>query len=102
MMKCPFCSAELDDQAFSCPKCRARKIVTRTKAGVITGWIGIVLGSQVALAWAPLPLMFLWGFDMKRIPWELEALVVSVTIITIGLLWYSKSTKHLEWVSGQD
>jgi hypothetical protein len=101
-MKCPYCSAELDDKAYSCPACHARKVLRRTKAGVITGWAGIVLGSQVALAWVPLPLLMLAGFDVKRIPWQLAALVVAATLVTAGLFWHSNSTKHTEWVSAKD
>jgi hypothetical protein len=101
-MKCPYCSAELDNEAISCPACHAMQVVRRTTLGVVTGWLGILLGVQVALAWIPLPFMVLGGLDIGSIPWQLAALVVAATLVTAGLLWHSQSTKHLEWIPPRD
>ena len=100
-MKCPYCSTELDKNIYACAACGARQVVRRTKLGVFMGWAGIVLTFNVALAWLPLPVMFVAGFDFHRIPWQLSALVISATIAAAGLLWYSHTTRHLEWVPYQ-
>ena len=101
-MKCPICSAELPEDSFSCQACRARKVYRRSKAGVFTGWAAVVIGSQVALAWAPLPVMLIAGFNIRSIPWQLAALVIVATIVTAALYMHSNSTRHWEWVSGNE
>ncbi len=101
-MKCQFCSAELADDAFSCPQCRARKMLRRSRAGVITGWIAIVLAFHMCLVWIPLPIMMFAGFNIGSIPWQLDVSVVLLTIVMAALFWYSNSTRHLEWVSGNE
>lgn len=102
MMKCPICSAELKDGAISCPTCRARQVLRRTRLGVATGWAGILFAVHAALGWIPLPLMLMAGFDVRRVPWQLAAILVVITILAVATLWHSNSTKHLEWVDARD
>jgi Zn-dependent membrane protease YugP len=101
-MKCPYCSAELADDAFSCPHCRARRVPRRTRAGVFSGWAAVVIGSQVALAWGLILAMLVAGSSLGSMPWQLLAVVAFFTVVTLALLWHSSSTRHLQWVSGNE
>ena len=74
------------------------RILRRTTRGVVAGWLGIVMTTLVALAWIPLPFMLLMGFDIRNIPWQMAITLIVATIITVALLWYSRSTQHLEWI----
>jgi hypothetical protein len=101
-MKCPYCSTELENGAVACPSCNAMQVVRRTPIGVLVGWLAIILGVQVALAWIPLPFLFILGFNMKSIPWQLVVMVIVATFATAGMFWYSGKTKHLEWIPPRD
>lgn len=101
-MKCPYCSAEIGDNAVICESCHAQQVVRRSTMGVVIGWLAIVLGVQVALAWIPLPFMMMLGFNMKSIPWQLFVILIVATFVMAGMFWYSKSTKHLEWIPPRD
>jgi hypothetical protein len=101
-MKCPYCSAEIGDNAVICKSCHAQQVVRRTTMGVVVGWLAIILAVQVALAWIPLPFMVLFGFNIKTIPWQLGVILVVATLVNAGMFWYSKSTRHLEWIPPRD
>ncbi len=96
-MKCPYCSAALDNDALNCSSCHAMRIVQRSPLGVVTGWLGIVLGVQVVLVWILMLLVLLSGLATQTIPWQLVVTMIAATFVTGGLLWHSRSTKRLEW-----
>ena len=94
-MKCPFCSAALPDNALSCSYCQAFKSVQRTPMGVLTGWLGAlsaILTTMIALF---IPFMLVAGISMKGFPWILP---IVGTVMAIGFLGYSRTTRHFVWL----
>jgi predicted nucleic acid-binding Zn ribbon protein len=98
-MLCPFCAAELESEAVACEKCGAIRVARRTTAGVFVGFVGLVAGLILVALWIPLLFLPFIGYDMGEFPWL--TLIVG-TAITVGLLWYSKSTLHSEWIRKED
>jgi hypothetical protein len=98
-MQCPFCASELKPDAVACEKCGAFKVNRRTTVGVFVGWAGMVIGLIWIMLWVPLLFLPFIGYDMSAYPWL--TLIVG-TIVAIGLLWYSRSTLHLQWIRRED
>lgn len=94
-MKCPFCSAEIPDNALSCPSCQAYKSVQRTPIGVLTGWLGALSAILTAMIVAFIPLMLIIGINMKDFPWILP---LTGVVMAIGFLGYSRTTRHFVWL----
>lgn len=67
----------------------------RTPAGVIIGWMGMVMAILWVMLGAPLLILPFMSYSTSGYPWT--AFVVCA-LIAAGLLWYSKSTVHNEWV----
>jgi hypothetical protein len=98
-MQCPFCNSDLETDAVSCEKCGALKVTERTTVGVFAGWVGMVIAIIMIMAWVPVLFLPFVGYDMSEYPWL--TLIVG-TIIAAILLWYSKSTLHSRWKSGEE
>jgi hypothetical protein len=98
-MQCPFCSSELKSDAVHCGNCGASKVTRRTPFGIFLGWAGMVVGFIWIMIWIPVLFLPFLGYDMSLYPWK--TLIVG-TIVALGLLWYSRSTGHSEWVNPED
>ena len=94
-MQCPICGTELDSNAVVCEKCGATRVTQRTPAGVIAGWLGMLVGILWALLATPLLILPFTEHGVVGYPWPV--LVVG-GILTVGLLRYSKTTVHATWV----
>lgn len=98
-MQCPFCAAELKPDAVACEKCGAFKVTQRTTVGVFVGWVGMVIALIWIMLWVPLLFLPFIGYDLSAYPWL--TLIIG-TIVAAGLLWYSRSTLHLQWIRRED
>lgn len=94
-MKCPICSAELEPGATRCIACQAFKTIERTPMGVLTGWLGALSTILTAMILIPIPFMLALGANMHGFPWVLP---IVGTILAIGFLFYSRSTRHMVWL----
>jgi len=99
IMKCPVCSAELDPDAIRCPSCHAFQSVERTPLGVFSGWVGILSAVVTAMILTPVPFMLFGGGTLSGYPWILPITGVS---LSVGALWYSRSTRHTVWLARKD
>lgn len=95
-MKCPICGAEIDSGALSCPSCHAFQVVERTPLGVLAGWVGILASVLTAMILIPLPFFVILGGSLAGFPWVLPIIGLC---LTVGSLWYSRSTKHTTWLA---
>lgn len=95
-MNCPFCSTELEAGAVRCPNCQAFASVERTPMGVLTGWLGALSTILTAMILIPLPFMVIFGANMHGFPWVLP---IVGTILAVGFLSYSRSTRHPVWLA---
>jgi hypothetical protein len=94
-MQCPLCNAEIGSSSSVCDHCGAIRVYARTTAGVMVGWFGMVMVLLWAIMALPLVVFPFIHYSLAGYPWL--ALVIGAAI-TAGLLWYSKSTVHAEWV----
>ena len=98
-MQCPFCASELKPEAAACEKCGATKVAQRTAAGVYIGWVGMVIALIWIMLWIPLLFLPFIGYNLSEYPWL--TLIIG-TIVAAGLLWYSRSTLHSQWIRRED
>jgi hypothetical protein len=98
-MQCPFCASEISPDAIVCEKCGATRVIQRTPVGVYIGWAGMVIAIIWAMLWVPLLFLPFIGYDLSGYPWI--TLIVG-TIVAAGLLRYSKSTVHSQWIRRED
>jgi len=94
-MQCQYCASELSPDSVVCENCGAKRVTQRTPAGVIAGWVGMTMAVVWSLVWLPLLILPFTERGISGYPWP--ALIIG-TLITAGLLWYSKSTVHTTWV----
>jgi hypothetical protein len=94
-MQCPFCASEISPNAVTCEKCGAAQITQRSSTGVLAGWLGMVMAILWGMLAFPLIILPFTSYSLKGYP--LTPIVIGA-IIAAGLLWYSKSTVHNEWV----
>ena len=95
-MQCPICAAEIEPGASACEKCGAVKTSRRTTLGIFVGWVGMVIALIWSMLWIPLLFLPFIGYDMSVYPW---ITLIAGTLIAAGLLWYSRSTLHSQWIS---
>ncbi len=98
-MQCPFCASEISPNTVVCEQCGAAQITQRTSTGVIVGWLGMVMALLWIMLAFPLLILPFTSYSLKDYP--LAPLIIGA-IIAAGLLWYSKSTIHTEWVRRED
>jgi hypothetical protein len=98
-MQCPFCAFAITPGAVVCEKCGATRITRRSTTGVFAGWAGMVIALIWTMLWIPLLFLPFIGYDISDYPWI--TLIVG-SIVAAGLLWYSKSTIHSEWIRRED
>ncbi len=98
-MKCPFCAAEISDNATVCNSCEAFKVTRRSPIGVITGGLAVIGVVLMGIMWLPVLLLPMTTNGLVGYPWW--ALAIG-TIIVIGLLWYSHSARRTRWVRMKD
>lgn len=94
-MQCPLCNTEIASNANVCDQCGAIRTYVRTTAGVFVGWFGMVMLLMWAIMFLPLVVFPFIHYSLAGYPWI--ALLIGA-MLTAGLLWYSKSTVHAEWV----
>ena len=94
-MQCPICYSELSPDAVGCEKCGATRITRRTPAGVLVGWLGMLAAVCVGMMWLFLLALLIFGHDLNGFPW---LAIILGTALAAGLLFYSKSTMHADWV----
>ena len=94
-MQCPLCNAEVGSNVGVCDHCGAIRVYVRTTLGVMVGWFGMVMLLLWAIMALPLVVFPFIHYSLAGYPWL--ALVIGA-MLTAGLLWYSKSTVHAEWV----
>jgi hypothetical protein len=97
-MKCPVCSAEIEEGATQCPVCQAFQTVERTPMGVLTGWLGLLSTILTAMMVIPLPIMLIAGSNLQGFPWILPAIG---TVLAVGFLLHSRSTRHIVWLESK-
>jgi hypothetical protein len=98
-MQCPFCASELKPEAVACENCGAVKSTRRTTVGVFVGWAGMVIAIIWIMLWIPLLFLPFTGYELSDYPWL--TLIIG-TIVAAGLLWYSRSTLHSQWIRRED
>jgi hypothetical protein len=98
-MQCPLCGSEIGSNAVVCEKCGAIQVIVRTPAGVVVGWVGMVMSILWLMLGTPLLILPIMSISVKGYPWP--AFVICA-IIAAGLLWYSKSTIHSTWILRKD
>lgn len=98
-MQCPFCNTELKPDSVACEQCGAIRMRQRTTLGVFAGWTGMVIGLVLLMWWVPLLLLPFVGFNLSGYPWST---LIFGSILAAGLIWYSRSTAHSEWVRQED
>lgn len=98
-MKCPFCAAEISDDAVVCNSCEAFKITRRSPAGVITGGLAVVGVVLMCIMWIPVLLLPFTTNGLVGYPWWALALG---TLIVIGLLWHTHTSRRTRWVRMKD
>lgn len=96
-MLCPFCNFEIDANAVACKNCSATLMTLRSPAGVVAGWIGMVVAIMWGLLGIPLAVFPFISYSLKDYPWPA---FVACAVIAAGLFWYSKSTRRTQWVRG--
>lgn len=94
-MQCPICGSEIDSNASACDKCGATQVTLRTPSGVVVGWMGMVMAIMWVMLGSPLLILPFLSTGIGGYPWT--AFIICA-IIAAGLLWYSRSTLHTEWV----
>lgn len=94
-MKCPVCSTELEPNAIRCPNCQAFETLERTPIGVVSGWLGALSTILTSMVLIPIPFMLIFGAKMHGFPWILP---IVGTILSVGFLGYSRSTRHVVWL----
>ncbi len=94
-MQCPLCASELSPDAVDCAKCGATRVTQRTPVGVIVGWLGMLVGLLWAMLATPLLILPFTEHGISGYPWPV---FIIGGILTFGLLRYSKSTVHAQWV----
>ncbi|MDR0481360.1 MAG: hypothetical protein LBG66_05690 [Gallionellaceae bacterium] len=95
-MQCPFCHTEIDSGEVVCPSCGAMHITCASPAGVLVGWVGVTCLVCLACVWAAALMFPMLGADMQNFPW---VGLVLCTAGSIGMLWYSISTRKLRWTA---
>jgi membrane protein insertase Oxa1/YidC/SpoIIIJ len=95
-MNCPVCSADLAPGATNCPACHAFQSVERTPLGVFSGWVGVVSAALTAMMLALVPFILIAGASLHGFPWILPIIGI---VLTVGALWYSRSTRHTIWLA---
>jgi len=93
-MQCPICSSEISSDAVGCDKCGATRVTQRTPLGVVVGWVGLTVALLMAMMWLFMLALLAFGHSLSGFPWT--ALFVG-SLITVGLLQYSKTTVHTQW-----
>ncbi|MBI3903955.1 MAG: hypothetical protein HY306_13600 [Nitrosomonadales bacterium] len=97
-MQCPHCSTEVPSGEIACPSCGAFRISGASPLGVILSWVGITVGVCVSCLWSAVLVLPFIGINMAGFPW----LVLAIgTVIAVGLLWYSRSTRQPRWIQRQ-
>lgn len=94
-MQCPICASELGPDAIGCEQCGATRVTERTPLGVVVGWLGMLATVCMGMMWLFLIALLVFGHDVNGFPWL--ALILG-TVGAAGLLFYSKSTVHANWV----
>jgi hypothetical protein len=94
-MQCPICSAEINSDSISCEKCGATRITRRTPVGVLVGWLGMLMMMCMGMMWLFLLALLVFGHELNGFPW---LVLILGTVVASGLLFYSKSTMHANWV----
>jgi hypothetical protein len=98
-MNCPFCSAELAPDTFSCPACHAFQSVERTPLGVFAGWVGVLSAVLTAMVLAFIPFILFSSVSMTNFPWILPGIGIA---LSAAAFWYSRSTRHIVWLQRQN
>lgn len=98
-MQCPICFAEIDSNAVVCDKCGATMVVQRSAAGVIAGWLGIVMAILWGIIAIPLVVFPLVSYSLQGYPW---VVFIAGVILMLGLFWYSRSTTTRSWVRSEN
>ncbi len=94
-MQCPVCAAEIKSDDVSCPSCGAMRITGGSPIGVMVGWAGVTMAVMMICMWSILLVLPLTDAKMSDFPWMWTSLL---TLVTVGLLWYSRSTRKPRWI----
>ena len=94
-MQCPICATEISNNAIGCEKCGATRITRRTPMGVLVGWLGMLTAMCMGMMWLFLAALLIFGHDLNGFPW---LVLIPGSVAAAGLLFYSKSTLHANWV----